>query len=79
MQLKGLERLLQFCELLRWRKVDHRIAQYSCDCIQVSLRHGWLPLRSILFVDHIEYSVFYGHEDVETDSEALLELIGDNA
>lgn len=79
MQLKGLEGLLQFLSILREKGVYHRIEQQRDDSIEVALDMVGVRCEVSFFVDHIEYSVFRGHEDVETDPESLLKLIEDNA
>ncbi len=71
----GLERMLDFLDLLRERKVHFFIEQYREDSLTVTLTLVGARIEVDFFVDHIEYSVFEGSEAVESDEKALVQRI----
>ena len=79
MQKDGLQRLLTFLELLQEKGVDHNLDQQRPEAIMVTF--GWVGFRveAEFFVDRVEYSIFKGDESVETDENALADLVKENS
>ena len=75
MQPDGLQRMLDFLEFLRQRKVVFFLTQYSDDGITVTLTLVGKRIEVEFFVDHVEFSVFEGSEAVQSDEKALRRLI----
>lgn len=71
----GLERMLDFLDLLRERKVHFFIEQYKEDSLTVTLTLVGARIEVDFFSDHIEYSVFEGSEAVESDESALVRRV----
>jgi hypothetical protein len=80
MQLQGgLEGMLKFLAFLRKKKISYRIDQQQDDALEVSFALVGYRFEVSFFVDHLEFSYFTGHEDVETDESLLLDLIQKHA
>lgn len=77
--LKGLEGMLDFLAYLRKRRIIYRIDQQADDGIEVTFALVGYRFEVTFFIDHIEFSYFTGHEDVETDSNLLFKLIETNS
>ncbi len=77
--LKGLEGMLDFLAYLRKRRVIYRIDQQADDGIEVTFALVGYRFEVTFFVDHVEFSYFTGHEDVETDPRILFKLIETNS
>ena len=75
MQKDGLERMLDFLDLLREKKIWFFINQYSDEGLTVTFTLVGVRVEVEFFVDHLEFSVFRGSEAVESDEKLLLELI----
>jgi hypothetical protein len=75
MQKDGLERMLDFLDLLREKKIWFFITQYSDEGLTVTFTLVGARVEVEFFVDHLEFSVFKGSEAVESDEKALLDLI----
>lgn len=75
MQKDGLERMLDFLDLLREKKIWFFINQYSEEGLTVTFTLVGVRVEVEFFVDHLEFSVFRGSEAVESDEKLLLDLI----
>jgi hypothetical protein len=75
MQKDGLERMLDFLDLLREKKIWFFINQYSDEGLTVTFTLVGVRVEVEFFIDHLEFSVFRGSEAVESDEKALLDLI----
>jgi len=75
MQKDGLERMLNFLDLLREKKIWFFINQYSDEGLTVTFTLVGVRVEVEFFVDHLEFSVFRGSEAVESDEKLLLDLI----
>jgi hypothetical protein len=71
----GLERMLEFLAFLRKKGISFRITQQVDDGLEVSFAMVGYRVEVTFFVDHMEFSYFVGHEDVESDEKALYDLI----
>ena len=71
----GLQRVLDVLDTLRERNVEYKIDQQQPEAIMVTLALVGLRIEVEFFVDHLEFSVFKGSEDVDSDEKALMELI----
>jgi hypothetical protein len=77
-KLKGLEGMLEFLSFLRQHQIMYRIDQQVDDGIEVNFALVGYRFEVTFFVDHIEFSYFTGHEDVEMDEDLLFKIIKDN-
>jgi len=75
MKQDGLERMLNFLDLLREKKIWFFINQYSEEGLTVTFTLVGVRVEVEFFVDHLEFSVFRGSEAVESDEKLLLDLI----
>ncbi len=75
MGLHGLEGMLEFLAYLRKKKIMYRIEQQVDDGLEVSFALVGHRFEVTFFADHMEFSYFTGHEDVETDETKLFDLI----
>lgn len=71
----GLERMLRFLNFLNEKNIHFFIEQYSPEGLTVILTLVGARIEVEFKVDHIEYSVFKGSEDVEGDEKALYDLV----
>jgi hypothetical protein len=74
----GLQRMLGFLELLSNKGIHYFIEQDRPDSLMVTFTMVGIRVEVDFFVDHFEFSVFRGNEDVEVDERILLKLIKDN-
>lgn len=75
MKKDGLQRMLDFLDLLREKKIWFFINQYSDEGLTVTFTLVGIRVEVEFFVDHLEFSVFRGSEAVESDEKLLLDLI----
>ncbi len=76
--MDGLQRILDFLELLRKRKITSRIEQQCPDAIMVSFTLVGMRVEVDFFVDSMVFSYFSGTEEVYTDLAQLQRLIDEN-
>jgi hypothetical protein len=79
MKMQGLEGMLEFLEFLRKKRIMFKIEQQVHDGLEVSFALVGYRFEVTFFTDHMEFSYFTGHEDVETDEALLFELINQNS
>jgi hypothetical protein len=75
MEKDGLQRMLDFLDLLREKNVHSFITQYSSEGLTVTFTLVGVRVEVEFFVDHLEFSVFRGSEAIESDEKLLLDLI----
>ena len=75
MKKDGLQRMLDFLDVLRAKNIHFFITQYSPEGITVTFTLVGVRVEVEFFVDHLEFSVFRGSEAVESDEKLLLDLI----
>ena len=75
MKKDGLERMLDFLDLLRERNIQFFITQYSSEGLTVTLTLVGIRVEVEFFIDHLEFSQFKGSEAVQSDEKALYDLI----
>ena len=75
MSKDGLQRVLDILDLLRERNVEYKIDQQQPEAIMVTIALVGLRIEVEFFVDHLEFSIFKGNEDVESDETALIDLL----
>jgi len=75
MKKDGLERMLDFLDLLRKNNIWFFITQYSPEGLTVTFTLVGARVEVEFFVDHLEFSVFRGSEAVQSDEKVLLDLI----
>lgn len=75
MRTDGLQRLLDFLNLLNEKKIHFFIEQYAPDYLTVTVTLVGVRVEVMFSVDDMTFSVFPGKEDVLTDQKALYNLI----
>lgn len=75
MKKDGLQRMLDFLDLLRETGTDFRIEQFSPDGLTVYFALVGVRAEVEFTVDEMQYSLFRGDEGVEVDEKPLIELI----
>lgn len=75
MKKDGLERMLEFLDLLREKNVHFFITQYSDEGLTVTFTLVGVRVEVEFFVDHLEFSVFRGSEMIDSNEDALVALI----
>lgn len=78
MKQDGLERMLDFLDLLREKGIHFWIEQQAPEALMVTFTLVGKRVEVEFFVDHLEFGVFAGNEDVSRDEAALRGLIRDN-
>lgn len=78
MQKDGLQRVLNFLEFLRDKGIEFTLVQQQPEAIMVTFAMVGFRVEVEFFTDHLEYSVFRGNEDVESDERALYDLVRKN-
>ena len=76
--LDGMQRLLDFLEYLNNNNIWFRLEQTVPDAIMVTLTLVGARVEVSFFVDHIEYSIFRGTEEILDDEVALREMLTDS-
>lgn len=71
MKLNGILDLIPFLNYLKVNSVWYQIYHLRDDSVMVSYTLVGKRVELDFFIDHIEYSVFTGNEDVETDIEPI--------
>jgi hypothetical protein len=77
-QKDGLQRVLDFLEFLRDKGIEFTLGQQQPEAIMVTFAMVGFRIEVEFFTDHLEYSVFRGNEDVESDERALYDLVRKN-
>jgi hypothetical protein len=67
--------MLNFLEFLMENGVEYRIDQERPSALLVTFGFPGSRVEVEFFADHIEYSIFKGHETVETDERTLREYV----
>ena len=75
MKKDGLQRMLDFLDMLRDKNIHSWIEQQSPDELMVTFTLVGVRVEANFSVDEMTFSVFKGNEDVETDAALLQELI----
>ncbi len=75
----GLQRMLDFLNFLDEKGIHCYVEQIAPDSMQATLTVVGARIEVTFFVDHLEFSVFKGNEDVSRDETLLRELINKNS
>ena len=75
MKKDGLQRILDFLDLLRSKGIEFRIDQQAPDELMVSFALVGARVEATFDVDMMHFCVFRGSEAVETDENILDEII----
>lgn len=75
MKKDGLERMLDFLDVLRERNIHFFLTQYSSEGITVTFTLVGVRVEVEFFVDHLEFCVFKGSETISSDEKKLHALI----
>jgi len=78
MKKDGLQRLLDFLQFLRDKRIEFRIDQEAPDSLTVYFALVGVRVEADFDVDMMHFSVFKGSEAVIVDERILDELIRDN-
>ena len=78
MKKDGLQRVLEFLDLLRSKGIEFRIDQQAPDELMVTFALVGARVEATFDVDMMHFSVFKGSEAVETDEKILHDLIKEN-
>ncbi len=73
----GLQRVLDFLDILDKEGVHYQIDQLRPDAIMVFFTLVGVRVEVNFFVDRVTYKCFKGHEDVHVDEDQLMGLIRD--
>ena len=76
--MDGLQRLLDFLDMLRKRKIQFVLSQQQDDGVMVSFALVGQRVEVEFFVHGMEFSYFSGHEDVFVDESELKKLIDEH-
>ncbi|MDX2155133.1 MAG: hypothetical protein SFW09_01385 [Hyphomicrobiaceae bacterium] len=71
----GLQRLLDFLNILNEKAIEFRLEQNAPDSISVSFALVGYRVEADFDVDMMHFSLFKGDEAVDTDVKKLLNLI----
>jgi hypothetical protein len=74
----GLERMLDFLNDLDEKGIHYFIEKVAPDCMHAVLTVVGVRIEATFFVDHMEYSVFRGSEEVFLDEQELNKIIDEN-
>ena len=75
MKQDGLQRLLDFLNLLREHGVDFRLGQEGPDGVMVLFALYGVRIEADFTIDEMQYSIFKGDENVLTNVDDLVRLI----
>lgn len=78
MQKDGLQRMLEFLDLLRGKNIRYRIERQSPEALMVTFSLKGICIEVDFFVDEIWFSYFKGGEVERSDEKGLHDLIADN-
>jgi hypothetical protein len=78
MQQDGLQRMLDFLNFLKKKKIHFFIEQDSDDSLLVTFTLVGARIETMFSVEEMTFSVFRGTENVLTDEKLLQELIREN-
>jgi hypothetical protein len=78
MRKDGLQRMLEFLDLLREKGIHSWIEQQAPEALMVTFTLVGVRVEVAFFVDHLEFSIFKGNEDVFVDENVLHDLIKEN-
>jgi hypothetical protein len=71
----GLQRMLDFLDVLRGKNIHFFITQYSPDGLTVTLTLVGFRVEVEFKVDHLEFSIFKGSEAVASGEQDLYKFI----
>lgn len=74
----GLQRMLSFLDKLRDKGIHFWIEQQAPDGLMVTFTLVGARVEAVFTVEEMQYSVFKGNEDVETDVDKLDALIAEH-
>lgn len=75
MKKDGLQRMLDFLDLLEEKNIHYFITRYSPEGLTVTLTLVTIRVEVEFTVEEMQFSYFKGTEDVLTDERVLLDLI----
>ena len=75
MRTDGLQRMLDFLNLMNERNIHFFIEQHASDYLTVTVTLVGVRVEVMFSVDDMTFSVFPGKEDVLTDHKLLYDLI----
>jgi hypothetical protein len=78
MKKDGLQRMLDFLDVLREKGIHFWIEQQASEALMVTLTLVGFRVEVEFFSDHLEFSCFKGDESVSRDEKLLMALIGEN-
>ena len=78
MKQDGLQRMLDFLNFLKKKKIHFYIEQYSSDELTVTLTLVGARVEVMFSVEDMTFSVFKGKEDVIMDDKLLYEIMKEN-
>ena len=74
----GLQRMLEFLDVLREKGIHYRIERQSPDALMVTFSLGGVCIEVNFFVDEIEFSYFKGAQGGEMSDTILKDLLREN-
>lgn len=78
MKKDGWNRMLEFLDFLREKKIQFRIEQQQPEGLMVSFALVGIRIEVEFFEDELQYSIFKGNEDVLTDEALLYDFVNTN-
>jgi hypothetical protein len=78
MRADGLQRMLDFLDVLREKGIHFWIEQQAPEALMVTFTLVGRRVEVEFFDDHLEFSYFKGNEDVSRDEKLLMALIAEN-
>ena len=75
MIIHGYDGMLRFLDHLKDKNIPFKITRERHDCLMASFAMVGFRVEVEFFEDHVEYSVFTGHEDVLENENELLAMI----
>jgi hypothetical protein len=66
-RMDGLQRMLDFLDMLRDKGIHFWIEQQGPDGLMVTFTVVGARVEAVFTVDEMQYSIFTGNEDVEVD------------
>jgi hypothetical protein len=78
MKFTNLSGILDSLNFLDEKKIRYELCHTIDDCLTAMVYVPGVRIEMYFYEDRFEYSVFRGDESVETDLQALLELLSDD-
>jgi hypothetical protein len=78
MKVDGLQRMLDFLNLLADKGIHFYVEQNAPDSMRVTATLVSVRLEVAFFVNEMQFSVFRGNEDVEVDEKLLRQIMEEN-